>query len=68
MHKYFDDFYIIYINNILIYNENKKKHIKYIRFILTRFREIKFQIDVQKSLFKIIEIKYLNLIIIIKNV
>ena len=37
LHEYFDDFYIIYIDNILIYNKNKKKHIKHIRFILTRF-------------------------------
>ena len=34
LHEYFDDFYIIYIDDILIYNENKKKHIKYVRFIL----------------------------------
>ena len=38
------------------------------RFILTRFRKTKFQIDVQKCLFNIIKIKYFNLIIIIKNV
>ena len=37
LYEYFNNFYIIYINDILIYNENKKKHIKYIHFILTRF-------------------------------
>ena len=42
LHEYFDYFYIIYINNILIYNESKKKYIKRIRFILTRLREMKF--------------------------
>ena len=29
-----NDFYTIYINNILIYNENRKKHIRYVRLIL----------------------------------
>ena len=68
LHEYFDNFYIIYINDILIYNKSKKKNIKYIRFNLTRFRETKLQIDVQKYLFIIIKIKYFDLIIIIKDV
>ena len=42
LHKRFDDFYIVYIDNILIYSENKKKYIKYIFFILKRFREVRF--------------------------
>ena len=67
LHEYFDNFYIVYIDDILIYNKNKKKHIKYIRLILIRFRKIKFQIDMQKCLFEIIKIKYLDLIIIIKK-
>ena len=25
LHEYFDNFYIVYINDILIYNKNKKK-------------------------------------------
>ena len=42
LYKYFDNLYIIYINNILIYNKNKEIYIKHIRFILTRFRKIRF--------------------------
>ena len=34
LYKYFDDFCTTYINEILIYNENRKKHIRYIRLIL----------------------------------
>ena len=34
LHEYLDDFCIIYINHILIYNENRKKHIRYVRLIL----------------------------------
>ena len=42
LHEYLDAFYMIYINDILIYNKNKKKHIKHICFILTRFGKINF--------------------------
>ena len=34
LYEYFDNFYITYINNILIYNKNRKKYIRYIRLIL----------------------------------
>ena len=37
LYEYLDNFYIVYIDDILIYNKNKNKHIKHIRFILIRF-------------------------------
>ena len=37
LYEYLNNFYIIYIDDILIYNKNKNKCIKHIRFILTRF-------------------------------
>ena len=68
LHEYLDDFYTIYIDNILIYNENRKKHIWYIRLIFQRLKNIDFQINIQKCSFKMIEIKYLDLIIIINEI
>ena len=68
LHEYLDDFYTIYIDNILIYNENRKEHIRHVRLILQRFKNINFQINIQKCSFEITEIKYLDLIIIIDKI
>ena len=32
----------IYINNILIYNENRKKHIRHVRLIFQRLKNVNF--------------------------
>ena len=68
LHEYLDDFCTTYIDNILIYNENRKEHIRQIRLIFQRFKDINFQINIQKCSFEIIEIKYLDLIIIINEI
>ena len=46
LHEYFDDFYITYINDILISNENRKKHIRYVYLIFQRFKNVNFQINI----------------------
>ena len=46
LHEYFDDFCTTYIDDILIYNENRKKHTRHIRLILQRFKDINFQINI----------------------
>ena len=42
LYKYLDDFCIIYIDDILIYNENRKKYIRHVRLILQHFKNINF--------------------------
>ena len=42
LHEYLDDFCTIYIDDILIYNENRKKHIRHVRLILQRFKNVDF--------------------------
>ena len=46
LYEYLDDFCTIYIDNILIYNENRKKHIRYVRLIFQRLKNINFQINI----------------------
>ncbi len=60
---YLDDFVIAYINNILIYNNLKTKHIKHVKQMLQRLKNAKLKTDINKSEFSIHEIKYLNLIV-----
>ena len=68
MYEYLDDFCTIYIDDILIYNENRKKHIQHIRLIFQRLKNVDFQINIQKCSFEMIEVKYLDLIIIINEI
>jgi hypothetical protein len=60
---YLNDFVSIYINDILIYNNFKKKHIKHVKRMLQRLRNADLQIDIDKCEFFVHEIKYLDLIV-----
>ena len=46
LHEYFENFCTIYIDDILIYNENRKKHIRHVRLILQRLKNVDFQINI----------------------
>ena len=61
--KYFDKFVVTYLNDILIYNNNIKKHKKHVRKILQKFRKIDIQTNVDKCEFHKIETKFLNVLI-----
>ena len=42
LYEYLDDFCTIYIDNILIYNENQKEHIRHVYLIFQRFKNVNF--------------------------
>ncbi len=65
---YLDDFCIIYINNILIYNNIKTKYKNYINKVFVKFYNANLYLNINKYAFFIKQIKYLNLIIIIKRI
>jgi hypothetical protein len=60
---YLNEFVSTYINDILIYNNSKKKHVKHVKKILQRLRDANLQADIDKCEFFVHEIKYLNLIV-----
>ena len=62
--KYLNKFYIIYLDNILIFLNNKKKYIKYIKAILKILKKIGLWIKSEKCVFYIDKIKYFKFIII----
>ena len=68
LYEYLDDFCSAYIDDILIYNKNKKEHIKHVRLIFQRLRDVGLQVDIQKCFFGITEVKYFELIIIIDEI
>lgn len=68
LHDFLNVFCMIYMNNILIYNNITKKHTQHVRQVLERLRVVNLQIDIEKCKFTVIEIKYLSLIIIINEI
>ena len=61
-------FYIIYLDNILIYNNNKKDYILYVKKILKKLKKVNLFLNINKYDFYVIRVKYLKLIIIIKKI
>lgn len=61
--NYLDEFVIAYLNNILIYSNNKKEHIRHVRKVLQRFRKADIQADVDKCEFHTKKTKFLEMIV-----
>jgi hypothetical protein len=64
----FNNFIIVYLNNILIYFKKGKDYKNYIRQVLKRLRKHKLYIKLSKYKFCVKQIKYLRFIIITKKV
>ena len=68
LQKYLDNFYTVYLNDILIYSEIEAEHKIYIKHILQKLHEVSLQADIIKCTFYIKKISYLELIIITEEV
>ena len=63
LHEHLDTFCSAYINDIFIYNETKKKNMKHVQQIFQKLQKTGLQLDIDKCVFFVKEIKYLDLII-----
>ena len=63
MFNYLDDFYIAYLDNILIYLENKLDYKEYIKKVLQQLQDTSLQTNLKKYKFRVKYIKYLGFII-----
>ncbi len=61
--NYLDEFVVAYLNDIIVYSNSKKEHIRHVRKILQRLREAEIQADVDKCEFHITETKFLEMIV-----
>jgi hypothetical protein len=66
--NYLNKFVIAYLNDIIVYSNNKKEHIQHVRKILQRLREANIQADVDKCEFHITETKFLEMIMSRDNI
>ena len=60
---YLDNFYIAYINNILIYSKDLLEYKEYIAKVINYLLKARLQADIKKSEFIVIETKFLGYII-----
>ena len=56
------------MNDIFVYNNSEAKHIKHVNKMLFKFKKTDLYLNIDKCEFHVITIKYLNFIIIIKNI
>jgi hypothetical protein len=61
-------FIIIYLDNILIYFQNKNKYYNYIRQVLTRLRKNNLFYKLSKYKFNIKEVEFLGFLIKIESI
>jgi hypothetical protein len=66
--NYLDNFYIVYLDNILIYLDNKLKYKKHIYKVLLQLYKAGLQANIKKTKFHITYIKYLGFIINTKGI
>jgi hypothetical protein len=60
---YLDDFYTVYLNNILIYSDNILSHHKHVNKVLQYLQDTSLQADIRKYEFGVTGTKYLGFII-----
>ena len=66
--EYLNRFCTVYLDDILIYNNNLREHKEHVQLVLTKLCEFDIQADVDKCKFHVIETKYLGLIISTKGI
>jgi hypothetical protein len=58
--KWFDDFVVVYINDILVYNNYMEEHVEHLRKVFQRLRENKLYIKFEKYEFEVMEVDFLG--------
>ena len=62
-HDFLNVFCTAYLDDILIYSDNEKKHNEHVHLILTHLWEFRLYVNIKKCVFKIWEVLYLSFFI-----
>jgi hypothetical protein len=65
---YIDNFYIVYLDNILVFSKIQKDHNQHLKLITKRLRQAELFVNLQKSEFYKTEVEYLGYIINLEGV
>ncbi len=58
--KWFDDFVVVYIDNILVYNNFMEEHVEHLRKVFQRLREKKLYAKFEKCEFGLTKVDFLG--------
>ncbi len=58
--KWFDDFVVIYIDDILVYNNSMEEHVEHLRKVFQSLRQIKLYAKFKKCEFRVKEVDFLG--------
>ena len=56
-------FVIIYLDDILVFNQTKEEHLKHLRYVLERLQQETLMVNVKKCTFMKLELVYLGFVI-----
>ena len=65
--EYLDEFVIAYLDNIIIYSNNKKEYFQYIKWVLQRLADKKMLVAIEKYEFYITKTEFCGFIIKLKK-
>ena len=68
LRKLVDVIYIIYLNDILIFDENSTKYRRYMQQVFERLKDFELYINLKKCEFDIKKVEFLNFIVFTKQV
>jgi len=66
--KLLNDFYIVYLNEILIFFIKKTDHVNHMKQILERLRKFKLYVSLKKCKFFITKVNFLEFVVFTKNI
>ncbi len=61
--NFLNDFYQVYLDDILIYSKTRKKHRDHVKLVLCRLREAELQMNIRKCEFNVEETVFLEVIV-----
>ena len=67
-YNFLNVFCTVYLDDILIYSDNKKKHDEHICLILICLWEFRLYVNIEKCVFKTWEVPYLGLLIEVDSI
>jgi hypothetical protein len=68
LREFLDVFVVVYLNDILIYSKNEKKHTNHVRLVLKRLKKYKLFAKLSKCDFDLKEVDYLKFIVKINDI
>ena len=68
LREYLDDFCSAYLDDVLIYSNNKEEHTIHVRKVLAKLKAAGLYLDIDKCEFFVTEVKYLGLVITTEGV